>query len=104
MSNKHLQAKPRCFTSEEWDEWLTSFKGFRPNLLDFACVDCSPEYKIRMMAKGLCDWPCVEFFMMNDGTMEGRRTSVSGSRGYPEGTHVITLYLPKKAVSESQEG
>lgn len=56
-----------------------------------------------MMAKGLCDWTCVEFFMMDDGTMEGRRTSVPGSRGYPEGRRIITLFA-QKVAEVSQEG
>jgi hypothetical protein len=96
VSNKLLQAKPRCFTDEQWADWLSGFRGFRPNLIDFACQDCSPEFKIKAMAAGKCDWPCVEFFMMDDGTMEGRRTSVPGSRGYPEGRRIITLFRVKR--------
>lgn len=68
----------RCFTITQWVQWHAA--KIRPNAIDYACVDCSPEFKARMEAKGKCDYPCVKFFMMTDGTMEGRRMSIPGPR------------------------
>jgi hypothetical protein len=88
-----LHRKPRCFSDEDWAAWnvaRTAQHG-RPNTIDWACIDCTPLFKRQMMSARRCDWPCVEFFKMEDGTIEGRRTSIEGHRGYTEGRKVITL-------------
>lgn len=86
------QAKLRCFTEAQWEEW-SSKQVIRPNTTDWACLDCDPAFKERMMACGRCDWPCVEFFLMPDGTMEGRRMSLV--QGTQLGTKIILLAVLK---------
>lgn len=84
-----LYDRPLCFTPAQWVSWRNG-PGV-PNPIDYACQDCSPDYKARMMRVHRCSWPCVEFFIMPDGTMEGRRMSIPLSRGYAEGRRIIEI-------------
>jgi hypothetical protein len=86
-------AKPDCFTAGEWAKWLANLPAvtYRPNEHDWACQDCHPAHQRAMLLQGRCNWPDVEFFVMGDGTMEGRRTSITTPRGYDEGRKIIRL-------------
>jgi len=76
------RARPDCFPVEDWREWLRAAHTERPGVLDFACIDCTPEFKARMMAAGKCSWPCVQFFPDPDDAsgVVGRRMSLRSAR------------------------
>lgn len=84
FTEEQLKGKPSCFNPDQWARWSEKPR-LDPNVIDWACQDCKPDFKQEMMAQGRCDWPCVKFVLMDDGTMEGRRTSITDYRGYPEG-------------------
>ena len=73
-----LMSRPSCFTVTQWEEWSAfAMAAARPSLEDYACTDCLPEFKARMMRCGRCDWPETEFVVVEDGPkssgIEGRR-------------------------------
>lgn len=90
---RNTLTKPECFTDAQWAKWKANLPSinYQPNRIDWACQDCYPAFKDEMVQAGRCSWPCVEFMMMPDGTMEGRRTSISEYRGYNEGRKIIRL-------------
>jgi hypothetical protein len=71
-----LQAKPDCFTDEQWATWSQAADAAHPHLHDWACTDCTVEFKAEMELQDRCAWPCVQFFRLPDGSLEGRRMSV----------------------------
>jgi len=98
MYSDRYKLKPACFTDEQWRTWYENCAHL-VNAVDFACTDCTPQYKERMMKAGKCDWPCVQFFPVKEvkkeegdeshGVMKcddvsvlGRRMSVTQGRGY----------------------
>ena len=71
-------AKPECFNEKQWKQWKSAGGWFaKPNPTDYACLDCMPAFKEKMLDEGRCTWPCVEFFAVDDG-VEGRRMSING--------------------------
>jgi len=81
MIDACCKARPACFTAAQWQEWYEHCAHL-VNPIDFACVDCTPQFKERMMRAGKCDWPCVEFFKVGeDENIEGRRMSIEEGRG-----------------------
>lgn len=74
--------KPDCFPLEDWREWLRLTHIVKPGAIDFACVDCTPEFKEKMMKVGKCSWPCVQFFPDPDDPdgVVGRRISIRSDR------------------------
>ena len=73
-----LLAKPSCFSDQQFKLWRSAGGWFaKPNPTDYACLDCMPAFKERMLDEGRCSWPCVEFFAADDG-VEGRRMSING--------------------------
>lgn len=102
-----LNARPACCSPEDWREWSKSkTANYGPNVVDQICVDCTPEYKAKMMAQGRCDWPCVEFFlvpMTHEGrvignSVEGRRMSIKTYRGTAEGQKIIRIVDSRRGV------
>jgi hypothetical protein len=74
-----LKAKPDCFTDKQWKTWSACAAWCKPNTTDWACTDCTPEFKAAALEAGKCSWPCVRFYRAADGGLEGRRTSVRPS-------------------------
>ena len=72
-----LKSKPDCFTDKQWKVWSSCAGWSKPNTTDWACTDCTPEFKARALEAGKCSWPCVRFYVATDGGIEGRRMSVS---------------------------
>ena len=69
---KHRKQEiPRCADREAYELWRSS-PGARA-LINGFCTDCLPEYRDKMAAKGLCDYPETVFFFDSDGFVSGRR-------------------------------
>jgi hypothetical protein len=70
----NTRAQPDCFTDEEWATWSVAARSWfaKPPADHFACIDCTPEFKARMLLEGRCSWPDVVFVQGEDG-LEGRR-------------------------------
>jgi hypothetical protein len=79
-----LLAKPACFSDKEWKEWSKHAERCRPSVVDWACTDCTPEFKAEAQAEGRCSWQCVTFVTNDDGGIEGRRMSVYQRHAKPE--------------------
>jgi hypothetical protein len=75
-----LKAKPACFSDAGWKVWSAGASWCKPTAVDWACTDCTPEFKARALEAGKCSWPCVRFYVATDGGIEGRRMSVSKRR------------------------
>lgn len=66
-----MTERPACFESDEqWREWAT--------LADFTqlprrrfCVDCSPEYRDRMLEADRCAYPETVFVIDKGGSVVG---------------------------------
>lgn len=66
---------PRCFTAQQWSEWMAVARMVRPQIRNGFCEDCTPHYQARMILLERCDHPDVRFtFNPEDGTL-GRRPS-----------------------------
>jgi len=73
---ERIVRQPACFSAEEWQAWTRQALKEPPSKSDWACSDCTPEFKARMTDIGCCDWPCVEFVDDGDGGLEGKRMSL----------------------------
>ena len=67
-----------CFSHAEWKAWTRASYHCRPDARDYACADCTPEFKARMLAERKCMWPCVQFVTEEDGGIRGIRMSLLG--------------------------
>jgi len=80
---------PPCFESAEDFEAYTDL--LEETVTDAArsyCWDCTPEYKEKMKAQGLCRHPLVQFVMV-DGALVGKRPDAETARKQAEAVALV---------------
>lgn len=76
MSDINTKDKPACFNDAQWREWSKCASWCKPQSIDWACTDCTPEFQTEMKLQERCSWPCVQFVKFPDGGIEGKRISI----------------------------
>ena len=73
MTGRLNRGAPKCFTTQQWDEWRAMARYVAPSKANSFCEDCLPDYQARMVAEHRCEHPQTVFRVDRHGMVSGVR-------------------------------
>ena len=83
LSYEYGESHPDCFnSSKQYRDYVWLMRGASEPKDTGVCLDCSPEYKARMMAEGRCEHPETKFVIWRGITGEYEQIGISDKSKY----------------------